>query len=427
MAAGRQLRRLAAVAPGGTGSQTYPVTSPDYAAALDNIADASPGELTGLLRAASTPIGASDVDLYLADFQGVVLQPILLSSDLSEPILPEEEVASSMAGRAFRTGQPVVAPRDGDVRVWAPLVERGERTGVLALTVPSVNDAVLADCVRLGQFAGLLVRAFARTTDLMHLRRRRRSMTLAAGMQWDLLPPLTVRCAEALACGRLEPAYEVAGDAFDYAINDRHLHAAIFDGMGHGVEATMMTTLSIGAYRHARRGGDAPASAQAAVDEALAQQYGGEAFVTGVLIRLGLDTGVLEWTNAGHPSPLLLRGRRVVRELRCVPSWPLGLGGAVRQVATETLEPGDSVLFFTDGMVEGRSPEGEEFGVGRLSGLWEQHSASGQPPDEVLRRLVEAVIEYNDRKLRDDATVLELFWSGPGSSGEEAPGPNKVA
>ncbi len=409
---------MVAVAQGGARGQTYAVGSPDYAAALDHIADASPADLTGLLRIAASPMGCSEVDLYLADFQGVVLQPILLSSDLSEPILPEEQVATSMAGRAFRTGQAVTAPRDGSTRVWVPLVERGERTGVLAVTVPEVNDQVLADSVRLGQFAGLLVRGFARTTDLMHLRRRRRSMTLAAGMQWDLLPPLTVRCARALACGRLEPAYQIAGDAFDYAINDRHLDAAIFDGMGHGVEATMMTTLAIGAYRHARRGGDPPAQAHAAVDRAVAAQYGGEAFVTGALIRLGLNTGVLEWTNAGHPAPLLLRDRRVVRQLQCAPSWPLGLGGECQQVATEALEPGDIVLFFTDGMVEGRSPGGEEFGIARLTSAWELQSASGQLPDEILRRLVEAVIEFNHGKLRDDATLLELVWCGPATPAE---------
>jgi hypothetical protein len=407
---------MVAVAAGDAGSQTDAVGSPDYAAALDGLADTSPRDLTRLVRTAAAPMGCREVDLYLADFQGSVLQPILLSSDLSEPILPEEEVATSMAGRAFRTGQPVTAPRDGGLRVWVPLVERGERTGVLAVTMPTVDDAVLADCIRLGQFAGLLVRGFARTTDLMHLRRRRQSMALAAGMQWDLLPPLTVRCARALACGRLEPAYEIAGDAFDYAINDRHLDAAIFDGMGHGVEATMMTTLAIGAYRHARRGGDPPASAYVAVDQAVAQQYGGEAFVTGVMIRLGLDTGMLEWTNAGHPAPLLLRDRRVVRELHCAPSWPLGLGGECRQVASEALEPGDSVLFFTDGMTEGRSADGEEYGVDRLSQAWEQQSASGQLPDEILRRLVEAVIEFNKGKLRDDATLLELYWYGPASS-----------
>jgi hypothetical protein len=143
------------------------------------------------------------------------LQPVLLEPALSETVLAEEDVASSMAGRAFVTGEPVTVERDGGVRVWVPLVERGDRTGVVALSVAAIDDDLLAECVRFGVFAGLLVRGFARTTDLFHLRRRGRPMSLAAGMQWDLLPPLSVRCAEALASGRLEPAYEIAGDAFD--------------------------------------------------------------------------------------------------------------------------------------------------------------------------------------------------------------------
>jgi serine phosphatase RsbU (regulator of sigma subunit) len=284
---------------------------------------------------------------------------------------------------------------------------------VLAMTLPAADGAILEDCQRLGVFAGLLVRSFARATDLMHLRRRRRPMTLAAGMQWDLLPPLTVRCAQALACGRLEPAYETAGDAFDYAINDRHMDAAIFDGMGHWVGATMLSTLAVGAYRHARRAGESPGRAYTAIDEAVAGQYDGEAFVTGLLARLPLDSGLLEWTNAGHPAPLLLRRQRVVRELRCEPSLPFGLSGPCLEVATEPLEPGDSVLFFTDGMIEGRSPMGEAFGVDRLVNIWEKQSASGQPPEEILRRLVSEVLGFNDGKLRDDATVLLLCWYGP--------------
>ena len=156
----------------------------------------------------------------------------------------------------------------------------------------------------------------------------------------------------------------------------------------------------------------------------MAEQYGGEAFVTGVLVRLGLYTGILEWTNAGHPAPLLRRDRRVIRELHCAPSWPLGLGGECRQVATQQLEPGDHVLFFTDGMVEGRNPEGEEFGLDRLVSAWELQSASGQLPDEILRRLVEAVIDYNHGRLRDDATLLGLHWSGPMSSDDEAATPD---
>ena len=140
-------------------------------------------------------------------------------------------------------------------------------------------------------------------------------------------------------------------------------------------------------------------------------QYDGGAFVTGQIARLALDSGVLEWTNAGHPRPLLLRGHRVVRELRCEPSLPFGFGGQCEEVASEALEPGDSVLFFTDGVVEGRSEAGSAFGeaLGRPMGA----AVGLRPADgEILRRLVTAILDYSGGKLRDDATLLVLHWSG---------------
>ena len=222
-----------------------------------------------------------------------------------------------------------------------------------------------------------------------------------------------MRSSEVLASGRLEPAYEIAGDAFDYALNRRVLEAAVFDGMGHGVESTLMTTLAMGAYRHARRINEPPARVYAAISEAVSSHYDGDAFVTAVLGRLDLDDGSMEWVCAGHPTPLLLRDQRVARVLDCVPSLPLGLGGECRQVAVEKLEPGDSVLFFTDGVIEGRSPEGEEFGTERLARTWEQEWASERPPEEVLRRVVQAVSVFCAGRLRDDATLLQLCWYGP--------------
>ena len=384
--------------------------APDYASALDGLSNASPVMFEALLRRAAEPLGATEVSVYLVDVQHVVLQPMLLSPHLQDPILAEETVSGSLAGRAFVTGEPMVADRGSDKRVWVPLVERGERTGVVALSLPTVGEETLADCVRLGVLAGLMVRGFTPVTDLFALRRRRRSMTLAAGMQWDLLPPLTVRSAMASACGRLEPAYEIAGDAFDYALNDRHLDAAIFDGMGHGVRSTMLTTLAVGAYRHARRGGDGPGVVSTVIDSVLAEHYEGEAFVTAVLVRLGLDSGAIEWVNAGHPPPLLMRNRRVVHQLEGGKTLPLGLGGNRASAAWEQLEPGDSVLFYTDGMVEGRSSRGEDFGIERLVDLWEREAASGQPAEEILRRLARAAISYGAGKLRDDATLLQLAW-----------------
>lgn len=384
--------------------------APDYESALDGLSNASPVAFETLLREAAEPLGATDVAVYLADVQHVVLQPVLLSPDHADPILAEEAVATSMAGRAFLLGEPVVADRENEKRVWVPLVERGERTGVVAFTFPSVDNETLAHCVRLGMFAGLMVRGLTPVTDLFALRRRRRPMTLAAGMQWDLLPPLTIRSSKASGCGRLEPAYEIAGDAFDYAVNDRTLDAAIFDGMGHGVRSTLLTTLAMGAYRHARREGDGIESVSAAIDRVLAEHHEGEAFVTAVLVRLGFDTGVIEWMNAGHPAPLLMRNRRVVRQLEAAKSLPLGLGGDRSAVASEQLEPGDTLLFYTDGMVEGRSAFGEDFGIERLIDQWEREAASGQPPEEILRRLTRAAIAFGAGKLRDDATLLHLAW-----------------
>lgn len=386
--------------------------APDYAAALDGLANAAPFVFEKLLRQAAEPLGATDLTVYLVDVQHMVLQPLLLNPDMSDPILAEEAVSTSMAGRVFLSGEPLVAEREGSRRVWVPLVERGERTGVVAITLPSVDEAMLDDCVRLGLFAGLMVRGFTPVTDLFALRRRRRPMTLAAGMQWDLLPPLSMRCAQASGCGRLEPAYEIAGDAFDYALNDRHLDAAIFDGMGHGVGSTLLTTLAVGAYRHARRSGDGPGSVATAIDTAVAGQYGGDAFVTAILVRLGLETGVMEWSNAGHPPPLLLRGRRVVRQMETPPMVPLGLGADRGSAAREELEPGDCVLFYTDGVVEGRAASGEEFGVERLIDHWEREAASGQPAEQTLRRLSRAVHSFGAGKLRDDATFLHLTWHG---------------
>jgi hypothetical protein len=380
---------------------------------LDRLADSSPVDFEALLRQAAEPLGAIEVTAYLADVQHVVLQPVLLSPDLGDPILAEEAVATSMAGRTFLTGEPLVADRGEHKRVWVPLVERGERTGVLALTLPAVDDEILGHCVNLGLFAGLMARGFTPVTDLFALRRRRRPMTLAAGMQWDVLPPLTVRCAQASACGRLEPAYEIAGDAFDYVLNNRHLDAGLFDGLGHGVRSTLLTTLAIGAYRHARREGDGPAAASAAVDRAVSDEYDGEAFVTAILLRLGLDTGVIEWINAGHPAPLLMRGGRVVQQLETTRSLPFGLGGERPEAATETLQPGDCVLLYTDGVIEERSAEGEEFGIDRLIDLWERQAASGQTPEDTLRRLARAVMGFGAGKLRDDATFLHLSWRGP--------------
>jgi hypothetical protein len=382
----------------------------DVRAVMTGLRQADPQDVPDLLERVARPVG-SDVTLYLVDFQQVVLQA--MPSIRAPKVVAEENVATSLAGRAFTTAAPVTAERADGVRVWVPVHEHSVRTGVLALTVPVADEGTTAHCAALGDLAGLLVAGASRYTDLMHVRRRGRGMSLAASMQWDLLPPLTLRAARTVVTGLLEPAYEVAGDAFDYALNGDRLDVGLFDGMGHGIGSSMLTNLAVGAYRHARRDGQDVPAMHRVVDAAVAEQYDGDAFVTGVFARLQVDTGALTWTNAGHPVPLLLRDRRVVGPLPCEPSPPFGLAGVVPTVQVEALEPGDTVLLYTDGVTDARTSAGSELGLERLVDLLEREAAAETPPEETLRRLIRSTLEFQGGELRDDATLVLLQWSGP--------------
>lgn len=387
-----------------------PVSSPAYTEALRVISRGVDTDLDTALLAALKPMGGTDPVIYLADFSHRTLIPVP-TGDRSRDV-GDEEISSTMAGRAFITRELVSAERADGVRVWVPLVEGTMRTGVLAVTLPVVDDDLLASIEMLGAFAGLAIAATAQLSDLSHLRRRGRPMSLAATMQWGLMPPMSAATERAAIAGVLEPAYDIAGDAFDYAINSDAIEFAILDGMGHGVASSMLTGLAIGAYRHARREHSSIPQMHAAIERAIAEQYDGEAFATGIIGRLSTATGELDWSCAGHPAPLLLRERRVIAELECEPLLPFGLGEeAPASVGLQVLQPGDAVLLYTDGVVEARTTTGEEFGLARLIDLFEREAASGRVGEELLRRVVRAVLDYQVDELRDDATMILVEWT----------------
>jgi sigma-B regulation protein RsbU (phosphoserine phosphatase) len=103
----------------------------------------------------------------------------------------------------------------------------------------------------------------------------------------------------------------------------------------------------------------------------------------------------------------------VVAELSCEPALPFGLGDRPPAPSTDELQPDDAVLFYTDGVVEARTPDGELFGLDRLADLLEREAASGQSAEEMLRRLVRAVLNHQAGGLRDDATLMLVQWTGP--------------
>ena len=324
-------------------------------------------------------------------------------------------IDATLAGRAFATIAIQEAESGSGRRLWLPLLDGAERLGVLGLTMPAVDDALRLRCRWLAALVAELLVSKTQFTDAYAMARRQQPMNMAAEMQWQLLPPLTFVAPRVVIAGLLQPAYEVAGDAFDYAVNGDTAHLAVIDPVGHDVTASILAAVTLGTYRHSRRAGLGLGATHAAMDQAIAGQFGGERFVTGQLAQLDCGSGRLQWVNAGHPLPLLVRGAKMVGTLACQPVPPLGLGLGQPEIATAALEPADRVLFYTDGVVEGRNLAGEPFGEARLADLLIRETLAGQPAAETMRRLAHAILAHQGRSPRDDATMVFLEWPGPTS------------
>lgn len=250
--------------------------------------------------------------------------------------------------------------------------------------------------------------------DLFERVRRRQTMSLAAEPAWNLLPPLTFGTDRLVLSGVLAPVYQLGGDSFDYAVDAHTARVSIFDAMGHGLEAGLLASVAMAAGRNSCREGMDLAASAARIDAAIDAEFGPDRFVTAVMADIDLAGGCFRWSVSGHPPTLLLRNGRIVKVLEGGIAPPLGVGGAV-VVAEEMLEPGDRVLFFTDGVVEARSADGEFFGVERLVDMVSRTSAAATPAPETMRRLMHAMVDHQAGQLQDDATIVVVEWHGPGS------------
>lgn len=380
-----------------------------------------PDDIPTVVAEEAAKAGLANLTIYLADLEQRVLVPF------GGPPVPGRvslAIDATVAGRAYRTERPVVASGEGGsgaggasegTTTWLPLVDSAERMGVISVvTDTEMDDEVLRACAAIVDLIAEMLSNKADYGDGIARARRVEDLTMAAEMRWAMLPPLTFTGRNLGISAILEPAYSVAGDTFDYAVNGDIAHVAIIDAVGHGLEAARIANLAIGAYRHSRRRDLDHAETYAAMDAALADEFGSEKFATAQLATLGLSSGCLRWLNAGHPPPMIVRGRHRV-DLVSEVSLPVGLAasGDVRpQVAETFLEPGDVVLFFSDGVVEGRSAEGEQFGRERLADLLERAVAGAQTPAETLRLLGQAVVAHQPGPLQDDATLLILAWHG---------------
>ncbi|MGZ8737523.1 MAG: PP2C family protein-serine/threonine phosphatase [Nocardioides sp.] len=352
-------------------------------------------------------IGGREVTVLLQDYDQMTLVPLPGAGLLVDAPQPIDD---SLAGLAFQTDQIVEQPWGRVVRLYVPLLDGTDRVGVLVFTVDHLDENDRRLVRRLAGLVADMLVTKSMYTDRFFQARRRQPMSLSAEMQWGLLPPLMMTTPQVAVAGALEPAYDVAGDSFDYALNDEVLHLCIIDAMGHGLDAALLATLAIGAYRHARRTDVDLVYLYAAMDAAVADQFDADRFATAQMARLDVSTGRLQWVNAGHPPPLLIRNGRIVAELQSPPTLPVGFGGATPTVTETQLDRHDRVLFFTDGLVEEHAHGDDEFGETRMREVIEAVEADGVPVQESVRRLSGLLMSERGGATTDDSTLLMFEW-----------------
>ncbi|KMS70318.1 phosphatase [Streptomyces viridochromogenes] len=376
---------------------------------LDRAHEMPPQLIAPLIAEEVTRVGGRDVSILLQDYGQLVLVPLpgrrLM---VGEP----EPIGDSPAGTAFLHATTVEVPHSDGVRMYLPLLDGSDQVGVMALTLDTVDDDDRRLLRRLaGLVADMLVTKHS-YTDQFFLARRREPMSVAAEIQWSLLPPLAMSVPQVAVAGILEPAYNVAGDSFDYALNEDILHVAMVDAMGHGLDAATMATVAVGAYRHARRADIGLSEIYTFMDRAIAEQFGPDHFVTAQMMRLNITTGHLQWVNAGHPAPLLIRDHKVVRQLGGPTTLPVGFGGEEPRISRQRLQRGDRVLCFTDGLIEEHEAGEEQFGEEQLIHWVNRIEHTEKGVRAVVRSLSHALKQQRGGRTTDDATLFLIEWRG---------------
>ena len=385
----------------------------DVGALLEKVEEAAPIDAVGVVAAElGRMVDASAVTLLIADFSGRAVVRLTSASRVEGARArgPERAETVPLPGTVYehvlRTQNADVEAMDDGARMVVPVTDRGDAIGLLELDLPRYpsTDEIL-DISSAAHALAYVVIAARRHTDVFEWGQRSTPFALAAEIQRRLLPPAyTCEAGQFTLAGWLEPAASVGGDTFDYTLDRDSLQVSITDAVGHQVAAALVATLLVSALRNARRRGLDLAEQARYANDALAENAAPGQFVTGQLLRVDLRSGTAVIVNAGHTLPLRLRNG-LVEEVDLRIEAPFGvLPGKAFEVQSFPLEPGDRIVFLTDGMQERNAASFDV--AAALAASVDLH------PREVVHELGAAVLKATGGDLRDDATMVCLDWYG---------------
>ncbi|MFI6108099.1 PP2C family protein-serine/threonine phosphatase [Streptomyces sp. NPDC051310] len=361
--------------------------------------------------ALSTHYTAGSVDLLMADYATTMLQPVSTLPSTGDPV----PVHGSAPGRAFGAQRPHVEsrPHSTDVTAHFPVSVRGDRIGVLSVRLPRecYTPQVERELQEVAEVLGHEIVVAERDTDLYLQARRASRLTLAAEMQWQLLPGRACSRPEYEIGAQLEPAYAIHGDNFDWSTSADRLTLTVTNGMGEGIEAALLTSLAINALRNARRAGLSLADQAFLADQAIYGHYRGSVHLSVLLLSFDLATGEAEVVDAGSPRMWRLR-RGKAEPVALEAQLPLGMFEDTNYTPQPfRVEPGDRLFFLSDGVYDVASPAGERYSEKALTRA--MTATRLLPPSQVPHAVLQELAGHRGSlDADDDAMVVCLDWHG---------------
>ncbi|GIJ76469.1 Serine phosphatase RsbU, regulator of sigma subunit [Micromonospora phaseoli] len=354
-------------------------------------------------------LGASGTAVFIADYRISGLWPVL---DSRQPGMAGQALQGTVQ-RCFSSQQPVrTAGDDGRSRLYVPLSVWGERLGVLMVELPGEPpETVVRRAVDIAGEVALALRAADRKTDRYRRACRQERLSMAAELQWELLPGRSVSHGSFHLAGQLEPAYTVGGDHFDWSLDDGRLTVTVLNGDGIGLTATLLTVVTVNAMRNARRSGGGLVEQAELASDTVFYQHQGHRHVATVLLELDSATGRVRAVDAGSPHLLRLRGGSVSR-VALEQQLPLGMFAETRYDLQEfDLDPGDRLFVVSDG-VWAADPSGRET-YGERAMARSMRATRLQPPTDAVGTVMRELQAFHaEADLRDDAVVVCLDWRG---------------
>jgi serine phosphatase RsbU (regulator of sigma subunit)/anti-sigma regulatory factor (Ser/Thr protein kinase) len=312
------------------------------------------------------------------------------------------------------------ALKDAGVKISVPLVNQGELIGVLNLGQRlseqdySTEDRRLLYTLATQAAPALRVAQLARQQQIEARQRERleQEMRVARIIQETLLPKQLPRLDGWQVAAHWQPARAVGGDFYDfYSFPDGRLGLSAGDVTDKGVPAALVMATTRSVLRAASERYDSPGKILAQANEMLCLDIPANMFVTCLYIILDPASGNLTIANAGHNMPMLHTCNGVV-DLRAA-GMPLGLMPGMPYDEVEAMmSPGDSLLIYSDGLVEAHSAQGEMFGFRHLKKILAavEHASTEARGRAVITTLLQELAAYtgSDWEQEDDVTFVAI-------------------